>query len=510
MKRLISPSELLDGATVAWFTANDPNKNPAWIAKVENEEDSYEATVNEFWLEQVKESERRLLDYCPRLDEVSHVRYKTFEYEITNELHRLLFNLFEDVRIEFRLMMEFPGLVQYFRALFGFITEAVRSCPPAAEQAANDLGVLLGHLRLGKKSPDNWLVQFVEPILEVVRRGSVEGAHLLAVQVLALLLQRADDVYEIKVGQGVTGAKGLGVTRTKEQSKIIGEAGAKMSDSEDPRSVADICEDKGLEAGPGSEVVREEFALTRDPRWDNVVRENVENITTIQQALRRLYNKVVLVEAKRGDLNLAPHRMQQAYVDSFVDGTVSSSYFRVFRRDDVEVDVVLYVDQSGSMQTNAKFVSEACILTAAAVSGVRRARLAVAGFGKQSGTSFIKEFASPAWFGDYSPVADGGTPMGQCMKDVAAHKRYQWRRRVKRLGILLTDGQPDRWPTVREALDLKYYKDVVFVPICVGRANAHYEATFGCKPMEIQDLSGAALAIFKVIAGEATPWTANR
>jgi uncharacterized protein YegL len=505
MIQLLSPNQLVEGASVSWAETNDAAKYPAWITKVG--ENAYEATVNQWWVKKVAPHEQRLFDYCLRLHEVAHVRYGTFEYELKTDIHKLLFNMFEDVRVEFCLMAEFPGLVPYFRALAAFAKEVVYPMEAQTRLVADDLDVLLGHLRMGKNHPKHWLVKFVDPRIEVARRGEVDGTFLLATQVLALLLEHYDGAENIPI-EIILLARG---NRTGKQKQMIADAARIMDQSGDLRSVKDICEGVGLEGGPGSGIIDEAFVLNRDPRWDDIVTSHVQDITLVQQALRRIYNKLILVEAKRGDLNLAPHRMQQAYVDSFGDGEVTASYYRVMRRDEHKVDVLLLLDQSGSTGHIMHLISEAAILTAASAAGVKAVRLAVAGFGKRSGTTLIKEFASPPWAGNYAPVADGGTPLGQCMNDVANHRGYAWRRDAAHLVILLTDGHPDSWSHVQKAYELEYYETTVVVPMCVGGQSAgEYEHMFNRRPIEVVDVSAAAHAIFEVVAGEGSHWTEQR
>lgn len=511
----VDPARLVEKGAVSFRHVSEKDKAAAWVQRTSR--NTWVVTLNDEvtgLLESKRELE--LIEYALLLHEVAHIRYGTSFGRISGsgvQLYRWLYNLMEDCRIEYNMQMEFPSMIASFRALYGamknvlFVSKNAPSFETAKLGALKaDCDKLYKALRFGEVNEKHDVTMFVLPRMEVVKRGSQGGARTLTTQTFAYLLakHRLPVVTALKMLMKVVVVNGS--ERSKDEDEVL-EKGMEFD-------TKDAFGGQGGDLGAaGSGSVADLLDADRDPRWERVVNENQDEITSLVQYLRRLLGRLTLRPARDGDLSMMPQDQQQAYIDSFEGGEASWPYFRRFIRHEPKIDVLLLLDQSGSMGGHMSQTSDAAIIVAAALERLQACRLASAGFGgPENGTRFIKSFRSPSWAGDYTPVADGGTPMGDCMKEVAASPFYTWRHDAIKLLVCVTDGSPDSWGTVNEAMQMQYYAGTVRVPVMFGykRYNSNlleahssytsaYEKSFGHSVIVIGAGSDVVGAVKQVV-----------
>lgn len=480
----VDPARLIEKGAVSFRHVTEKDKPAAWVQRVSR--NTWMVTLNDEVTGLIKSKrELELVEYALLLHEVAHIRYGTSFGRISGsgvQLYRWLYNLMEDCRIEYNMQMEFPSMIAPFRALYGAMKNVMYVSKNVPNNETAKLGALKADcdalyeaLRFGKVDEGHDVTMFVLPRMEVVKRGGQGGARTLTTQTFAYLLAK----HRIPVVAALKLLIKVVVVNADERSEDERDVFEKGMEFDTQDSLGG----QGGEVGAkGSGSVTDLLDADRDPRWDRVVDENQEDIASLTQYLRRLLGRLMLRPARDGDLSMMPQDQQQAYIDSFEGGEASWPYFRRFIRHEPKIDVLLLLDQSGSMGNHMGPTSDAAIIVAAALERLQSCRLASAGFGgPENGTRLIKSFRSPSWSGDYTPVSDGGTPMGDCMKDVAVSPLYAWRPDAIKLFICVTDGGPDTWGTVAEAMQMRYYDGTLRVPVMFGHRR------HGASKLEVPD-----------------------
>jgi uncharacterized protein (DUF305 family) len=498
----IDPVRLLEGEYVSWVElavgTKDAGKLPAaWVRKLGRH--LFEVTINKELLERVDFAERGIVEYALKLHEVAHIRYGTYFGRLYGtQLYKWLYNLVEDVRIEHLLQGEFPTMVKPFRALYSAMQEKLYASErdENAQAVIQDCNVLYKALRYGKVDDDHDVTQFVLPRLEVAKRSSTDSVRVLATQTFAFVLSKHQLPVQVRIGARI---------------KVVGSGERTEDEEKDMREAERVHRENGRGATPGSAGGEGEDGTvdvsvdSRDPRWDDVMIRHHHDAVSLAEGLKRMLGRIAVQPTYEGDIMLSAVAQQQAYMDSYTQEMHRTS--TRFTRTSPKVDVILLVDQSGSMSGIQHQVSDMTIVVAAAIDMVRGCRLGVAGFGgPTNNTRFIKYFAGPAWTGDYGPVAGGGTPMGDCMVDVASSQMYEWRTDARRMMIVVTDGGPDSWEKVHAALQMPRYDKVIIVPLMIGAhysESAQYESTFGRKVRFVVDASEMARAVVIALGEEA-------
>jgi len=172
-------------------------------------------------------------------------------------------------------------------------------------------------------------------------------------------------------------------------------------------------------------------------------------------------------------------------VDSYIDFRIKKiGDFQVSSKNFVGFDIVIAIDESGSMKNDLDKVKRMCSTLYEAISGLPNVRLTIIGWSGDSNSCKIKKITTAAEIG--SLTANWETPLGTAvwycqhfMEKLSSQKR---------LFILITDGKPNRIKDVhlaREGVNIMKKNGIICNGICVGVDSEEYaqfmHSIFGSK-----------------------------
>src|SRR5207302_3096272 len=133
-------------------------------------------------------------------------------------------------------------------------------------------------------SPKDDIVQFVVPRIEIVKKGLSGGSKLLSAQVLALILQKLGPSAASSISRKtevVTEAE-----REAEEQEELDELEDQVEEESEGQTIQEACDRLGEDGGEGAQTIQQFESVSRDPRWDEVVRVNMEWIMRMSEAMR--------------------------------------------------------------------------------------------------------------------------------------------------------------------------------------------------------------------------------
>ena len=191
------------------------------------------------------------------------------------------------------------------------------------------------------------------------------------------------------------------------------------------------------------------------------------------------FNKNTSIRLKNAFKNIQGGRIseidstgEQIDVDSYIDYKINrTGNFYQSSRDFVGFDIVIAIDESGSMSNEVAKVKRMCCTLYDAVSGLPNVRLTVVGWaGSSIGRCVVKKITKASQIDSLG--AYGTTPMGSAVwycKSIIENQSSP-----KRLFVLITDGEPNTENDAHAAKDgvrnLRN-KGVICNGICVGNCS---------------------------------------
>ena len=157
-------------------------------------------------------------------------------------------------------------------------------------------------------------------------------------------------------------------------------------------------------------------------------------------------------------------------VDSYIDYKINKiGNFLSSSKNYTGFDVVIAIDQSGSMKDNMDIVREMCATLYHAITGLPNIRLTVIGWSGLSELCIVKKITNPQQIG--SLEANGNTPIGMAVW--YSKNQIEKMRSKKRLFYLITDGEPNNKRDIhvaKEAIQIMKRQGVMCHGIHVGKS----------------------------------------
>jgi uncharacterized protein YegL len=157
-------------------------------------------------------------------------------------------------------------------------------------------------------------------------------------------------------------------------------------------------------------------------------------------------------------------------VDSYIDYKINKiGNFLSSSKNYTGFDVVIAIDQSGSMKDNMDIVREMCATLYHAITDLPNIRLTVIGWSGLSELCIVKKITKPEHIG--SLEANGNTPIGMAVW--YSKNQIEKMRSKKRLFYLITDGEPNNKRDIhvaKEAIQIMKRQGVMCHGIHVGKS----------------------------------------
>jgi len=423
------------------------------------------------------------------LHELLHVRFTDFDMFKENQLGNpirtdsynpsifsFLFNLLEDLRIEYLCLKEYMSLAKYLSVALAYVSSMKLGFRRRKTKLRKSIEAIYQAARFG--SVDVYLLNedikedlhFVLPRLFIARRGaSTSDMFKLAESIYAYLDSKYyiedEDIAEI-TSRSAEQVSELAKKASKSKEKQVKppEAGKENVDVLPWKTAKSISEDfsaivsdepyarfekKGaLPQGVPDYILVNPSSIEDLRFYINTVRCYEGVIKEISRIFAKKGLEPLLDSSTDGELNLK--FQQEAFIDSYTFDLGGKFYLRI-KKLKPALDICILLDQSGSMEIKDRCVkaAEACVILLEALKPISAIRTSVVGFG--GGIRVLKDFHEEIAQGRFYPQAMGGTPLGEALKRAYS---LSWRASERKSVILITDGYPDSWEDVDRAMSL--------------------------------------------------------
>lgn len=375
------------------------------------------------------------------LHELAHVKYTDFtKSEDASEMERIVRNIIEDTRIEYRMSYEFPETSVFFNIVCSvlYTTFHAKVIPNASMQEVKDLASLTQELfsfaRYNIISNNQELMSEIIPLVLMARRGTFKDCAIASEIIAKLLEKRA-----IKDKSGPFGKPLSETSRPVDEEarkQIVNQAQNDIASQEMANRFfnKDIVVEKikktfkEVESTAGSVISVQNKEKT--PFFVNTAIQHRREIEQLHDLFKKAFSDYKNVSAKDGDLDFM--KQQSAYINSITGEEGKDYMYRKFER--VLVDVVILRDISGSVNTFKVDYAKSIIIFLAALENIPGIRTAQIDF---NGRHFVnKTFDTPIEKAEINPVADGGTYIISAYEEVLT---YQFKGK-KNLVVVFSDG----------------------------------------------------------------------
>lgn len=424
--------------------------SPATVSKLSQKR--YEITINTPWIARnFPPHLHSVVEIGLMLHEVAHIKYNSFGYPVSNRIVNSVAtwidDILEDARVEYHLSSNYPYAAKFFALITAMMP---RPKHKYIDSLNEKLEALFNIVRFGIV-PDGFndsdFLSFVIPRVIVSRRGNRKQCLQATLDIYRYLCKHVshqhDDFMASKfdrvepiLDQKIDGEKVIN-TQISEVDDIIGMFNA----------VYHECETKIIERPQP-----DDFYVSVLEQY----RSQIEQLVSVVEQL--LESRLNICPSRDGDINIS--KVQHAYIASLTGD--EGKFFNRFVRFRPSADVVIIRDISSSTSHIKTEYAKAVIMICEALSRFKDVNIAVVDF--NSNVSIVKQFTDELSLSHIWPRSFGGTALGGTMKVVA--KRLPWLQR-NRIVFIITDGYPDSWTDVYEALHLDYYKTSKIVPVVI-------------------------------------------
>jgi hypothetical protein len=370
-----------------------------------------------------------------KLHEICHIIYEAFRAQdvVKNGVYHFIQNVLLDAQGEYSFTRDAPGVTKYIRLILTVLRRDadLKVDDPNNEELvekANEIQKYLDTLfylvRFGtvKQGADPRFVNFVFPYILASTRKTVDEVNQVTKIIYQYLLLIFDDPESRNIiEQSVGGDRGMTVEELEEAM-----GGEKISSNDTATVLTDI--KGGLFGGKTAQEVQ--VKEEGNEFYRETVRKYADTINAIRRAFKLRLEKLALVPAYDGDLNLK--RQQQAYINSFTQE--SQPDYQIMKRVEQWLDVVIIRDISAS---TSGIYDEYCKLTIAilaALNGLPGIRVAQIDFSDYAILNL--NFGEPVRQGRIFPRYESGTQLIPAF-DLVEKLHFTAR---KRIGITITDG----------------------------------------------------------------------
>lgn len=369
-----------------------------------------------------------------KLHEICHIIYEAFKAQdvVKNGVYHFIQNVLLDSQGEYSFTRDAPGVTKYIRLILTVLRRDADLKPDSddeesvemADQIQSYLDTLFYLVRFGtvKQGADEKFVNFVFPYILASTRKTVDEVNQVTKIIYQYLLLIFDDpkAREI-IEQSTGGDRGMTVEELNEAMN-----GEKIGSNDTATVMVDV--KNGLFGGKTTQDVQ--VKEEGNEFYRETVRKHADVINAIRRAFKLRLEKLALVPAYEGDLNLK--RQQQAYLNSFTQE--SALDYHIMKRVEQWLDVVIIRDISAS---TSGICDEYCRLTIAiiaALNGLPGIRIAEIDFSDDAILNL--NFGEPVRQGRIFPRYESGT---QLLPAYELVEKLQFTAR-KRIGIIITDG----------------------------------------------------------------------
>lgn len=370
-----------------------------------------------------------------KLHEICHIIYEAFRAQdvVKNGVYHFIQNVLLDAQGEYSFTRDAPGVTKYIRLILTVLRRDAdlkvedpndEELVEKANEIQKYLDTLFYLVRFGtvKQGSDEKFVNFVFPYVLASTRKTVDEVNQVTKIIYQyLLLIFSDQESRSIIEQSTVGDRGMTIDELKEAM-----AGEKISSNDTVTVMDDV--KNGLFGGKTTQEVqvREEG----NEFYRETVRKYGDVINAIRRAFKLRLEKLALVPAYDGDLNLK--RQQQAYLNSFTQE--SQLDYHIMKRVEQWLDVVIIRDISASTSGICDEYCKLTIAIVAALNGLPGIRIAQIDFSDDAILNL--NFGEPVKQGRIFPRYESGTQLIPALETV---EKLHFTAR-KRIGITITDG----------------------------------------------------------------------
>ena len=192
------------------------------------------------------------------------------------------------------------------------------------------------------------------------------------------------------------------------------------------------------------------------------VRFNKNTARRLQNIFKRIHGSSI------GDIDSVGADID---VDSYIDYKINKiGNFLVSSKNYTGFDIVIAIDQSGSMKDNMDIVKEMCATIYHAISQLPNIRLTVIGWYGMADLCVVKKITDPKHIG--SLESNGGTPIGKAVW--YSKNQIEKMKSKMRLFYLITDGEPNEKSDIlvaKEGIQIMRHMGVICNGIHVGKSD---------------------------------------
>ncbi len=437
---MLNPSTIVPGKNVSLVINRTKGTGAKSMGSTRRNGNAYRIVINEERCQEMLDGSwlkgRMTIDqwmFGVSLHEFAHIRYDSFK-GIRSEATKLwnwIDNVIEDMRVEYRMAIEFPTYAQYF----GYVLSGVKDSwdGTTSDELSKNLDRLFKMARFGIVD-DSPFCSFALPILLSARRRTTRNNSVVASNAIYSYLE--DDSTKDK-GDDALSHKQEPVTKEDIEEALDSEdqvmqTGA-SGQAEKAKEQENDGEDEQLSLGMLPGIGNTELQLESN---DNTFVKQVESdhrvvISKLRAVFKTMIDTPSWKKTYEGELNIM--RQQEALMDSF--SGESGENFEQFTRKTEDLDVVVIRDVSYSTSGVKEEYAESLAVILLAVDGMKTVRSASIDFSDDA--IVTKTFSENMIASRIGPRVKDGTQLSYVRPEM---NKMSWKARNKFV-FVLTDGQ---------------------------------------------------------------------
>jgi hypothetical protein len=489
-------------------------------AVVEKKGRTYFITINDHFVEKFPTEYREIVKLGLIYHEIAHVKYESFSRPVageqyTNQIHKYIDNLIEDIRIENNIGCDYPLAGRFVEMTSKQMkkVEAIHLDRKLEDKVKQQLLWLYLIVRYGviPKDATQEFVDFVVPYSLVATRSNRAAAYIASKiihdYIMFDVVHESKDVSLENVGVLMGELSKDDIEQIQNQIDMAKDKVAEMSKDIDHKDImeniiqtmSDDLKESGAIDGSNriealetinnlvADVVNE--VDTQSDFYNSVCREMAAEIDMLSNIVKQIITKHSNIKVYEGDLNIK--RMQDAYMSSLV-GDSGRDYLQN-RIEKADFDCLILRDTSFSTNVMKFDYSKALIMMVEALE-LNNIRNMVVNFDSQ--VTLVKLFGEHKNKGKFGPRAHGSTRLAAAMESIKG--QVDWKNK-NRLGIIITDGAISDRYFLEDTMDKSIYKDTKFVVIQIKDRGGYDYPKQVIKTLYIDDAWGLPEALAKII-----------
>lgn len=356
------------------------------------------------------------------LHEVGHIKYNSFEIApyLNTNLSKLISNIFEDARLEYRFSNEFPQYSMFFDLSISLIKSnlvANQSAGNTLDKLTEYMNEMFNIVRFGStNSKDEEFISLIVSLCTINRRGTEIDTLKISWFLEEYLLKKLGLNKQYVDSNTVINQTGIG--------KDINSIGQKINNDVDKKKEL---KDKLKKAKKNKKKGKDD----KENFYDCIISKYKRQILELRKIFKRILSQKKFVPSMEGELNLK--KQQELYINSKT--MEETKVYLVNKLAKSGADVCVIRDISGSTSSFKDKYAEMSLVCLSSLESIHGMRTMMIDFSNHA--TVVKNFEDKLVDCEIKAVSEGGTMVCSALEKLKEQKFSSG----KRVCIIITDGE---------------------------------------------------------------------